>query len=113
MPFIHEKEWQDIKKRVDSLEERLKKHDDFLRDCKGKLTIYGSNGKRFDLNENLNVIELLKSIKSKQDEIRNTLTLTVSGNINFRLRGTSEPRIYLEMTTDGGVTWNEFSSWPT
>jgi len=92
-------------KRIEDLEAKVKKLVDTLAFVKGQPLIQGYAGKRFDLNENLNVVELFKYIDS--------WTLKVSNRVKFRFRGTTEPRLYLEMTINGGTTWTECTSWPT
>lgn len=62
MPFIPEAEWNEHKRKVDDLKNKVDDLDDLLRHVKGALIIQGCSGKRFDLNENLNVIQVLKRI---------------------------------------------------
>jgi len=54
----------DLEKKLQVIEKQFELHKNFLRDCKGQPIIQGYSGKRLDLNENLNVIELLNRINN-------------------------------------------------
>jgi hypothetical protein len=62
MPYISHDEYQKQKQRIKTLEDKLEKHDIFLKNCRGSPTMVGYQGKKIDLNDNLNVVELLKRI---------------------------------------------------
>ena len=59
-------ELQSLKTEVKNLKLILGKHANFLKLCTGQPIIYANGNKRFDLNENLNVIELDKKLDSKE-----------------------------------------------
>lgn len=68
MPYIQDKDLKDLQDRLKKLEDQLRSYEPFLKHCKGQPTIQGYQGKRLDLNDNLNVIELFKKLNNKQDK---------------------------------------------
>ena len=114
MPYVSDTEWQVVKRKIDELDREVEK----LKYVKGQPIVQGYAGKKLDLNENLNVVNLLSrlttdetTIATKQATITDTITFTVGGSSVFRLRAEAA-RLYIEITTDGGLTWSECTSWP-
>jgi hypothetical protein len=98
-------EQADLRRHVVELEKKVDKLVDKLVFVRGQPIVQAYVGKKFDLNENFNVVELFRYIDA--------WTLKVTNQVKFRFRGTDEPRLYLEMTIDSGTTWTECTSWPS
>jgi hypothetical protein len=105
MPQISQGEFDKQVKKIADLEKEVHRLSDLFAKVRGQPIVQGYVGKKFDLNENLNVVELFRYIDS--------WTLKASNQIKFRFRATTEPRLYLEITEDGGTIWTECTSWPT
>jgi hypothetical protein len=72
MPYVSDMEWDAWESKNEDLEEEIEKIKDLLHNIKGAPPIIqASHGKRFDLNDNLDVIILLKRIS----DIENRLTI--------------------------------------
>jgi len=69
MPFVPFKTLNDTVKRIDDLKEEVRKLSDMLKNVKGQPAIQGYSGKKFDLNEHLNSVVLLKRISDAEDRI--------------------------------------------
>jgi len=64
MPYVPDKEWNEYKRKVEVLEKEVDKFNILFRNVKGAPPIVQvSQGKRFDLNENLDVIALMRKLK--------------------------------------------------
>jgi hypothetical protein len=63
MPYVSDTEWTEYKKKIDTLVKDVEELKERFKSVKGASpTIQASAGKRFDLNENLNVITLLRRV---------------------------------------------------
>jgi hypothetical protein len=60
--------------KVKKVEQELSSAKDLLAKIKGNPVIQGYAGKKFDLNDNLNVIDLLKKIRAAEDSIVNVVS---------------------------------------
>jgi hypothetical protein len=69
MPYIPDNEWSEHKKKFDEMQRTVEDHKDLLKKVKGELIIQGFGAKRLDLNDNLNVIELLKRITNIETRV--------------------------------------------
>jgi len=59
MPYVSDTEWNDFKRKVEVLEQEVEK----LRHVKGQPIIQAYAGKKLDLNENINAVNLMRKLK--------------------------------------------------
>jgi hypothetical protein len=59
----------ELQQRVDVLEKDIGDLRDLLKKVKGEVTIQGYMGKRLDLNDNLNVVGVLKRITDAEERL--------------------------------------------
>jgi len=62
MPYVSDTEWNDFKRKVEVLEQEVEK----LRHVKGQPIIQAYAGKKLDLNENINAVNLFKRISDAE-----------------------------------------------
>jgi hypothetical protein len=65
MPYITDTEFKALKNEISETKAQVSRITDTLKYTKGNPIIQGYAGKKLDLNDNLDVIELLKKIKNQ------------------------------------------------
>jgi hypothetical protein len=69
MPQLSQGEFDKQSRKIDDLEKEVEKLTDMLLKVKGQPIIQGYVGKKLDLNENLNVVLLIKRITDIETEL--------------------------------------------
>lgn len=62
MPYISDEEWLRHKREFEDMRKDVQKICELLRNVRGNPIIQGFAGKKFDLNENINAVTMLKRI---------------------------------------------------
>ena len=98
---------KDLEAKTEKLSALVEEQQNFLKHCAGQPTIQGFGGKRLDLNDNLNVLDLWDKVNNPVVAAGKALYFSASGrNITstgtIRLRNVSGA---IETTHWNGVRW--------